>query len=92
MISWVVGSVGLTQAHPSGPVGPEWPLKENMGSGVSKITIYHPEPKNDDKKSRKYFSLGHQPGPGQPGWPSGPEWQIKGNDGLWGIKSHPFST
>ena len=63
-----------------------------MGYGVSKVTIYHPEPKHGEKKSTKYFSLGHQPSPGQPGWPSGPEWSIKGKDELWGMKSHQNPT
>ena len=50
--------------------------------------IYHPEPKYVEKKSKRYFSLGHRPHLGQPGWPSGPEWTIKENGGLWGIKNH----
>ena len=63
MISWVVGSVGLTQAHQD-QLGLNGQSKEMMGCGVSKVTIYHPEPENDQKKSKKYFSVGHWPGPG----------------------------
>ena len=59
-----------------GPVGLNGKLKEMMGCGVSKVTIYQPEPGHGEKKLKKYYQLGHQPGPVQPGLPRGPRWTM----------------
>ena len=50
---------GPARPEPGGPVGLNCQSKEMMDCGVSKATIYHPEPDYDDRSQKIGPPAGH---------------------------------